>query len=190
MSHRLSGIQPEENVNFAPGGQQCFLWAISGSRMGSITPGMAQGAGTRLVPALSTTLPYMHAHSLACHHHNEQLCRLVAPNQLFYSSELGVEDVLQAEVLLSVNWVLLGIGSSAKDELPELLVRKTAVQGQLSLQWWRAGHALRSGLFFSHFLFIGWLHFPSVWTSPSRCFSAAADTEWELISFLWANIFI
>lgn len=102
--------------------------------MWSITPGMAQGAGTRLVPALSTTLPYMHAHSSACHHPNEQLCRLVAPNQLFYSSELGVEDVLQAEVLLSVNWVLLGIGSSAKDELPELLVRKTAVQGQLSLQ--------------------------------------------------------
>lgn len=62
--------------------------------------------------------------------------------------------------------------------------------GQLSPQWLRAGHALRSGLFFVHFLFIGWLHFPSVWTSPSRCFSAVADTEWELISFLWANTFI
>lgn len=43
-----------------PGGQQCFLWAINGSRMGSITSGIAQAVGTRLFPALSTTFPYMY----------------------------------------------------------------------------------------------------------------------------------
>lgn len=109
-SLKLTEIQPAEGMSShchapqCPGPKKAFLGAKKHVQDGVHHPHGGTGSKRWLIQALGATLSSTCLHSLVCNHHKyaERLWSVIAQKQVLYGTELEVQNILPAEMLMSM----------------------------------------------------------------------------------------